>query len=133
MYMRNMIAGAGVGLLASAALFGSGLLLYGYVPGVIEQYALTEGMGSLVGWESCLAGACVLMLLLRLGPPAALASMFGFTVPMLVAISIEMSSYPTSHNLIPIELIGLAIWSLVFHLPALTVRFLLKRVVRKRA
>ena len=107
-----------VALIASAVVLGTGRILYGWVPGVPSQYAISEGMSNLLGWGSCLAGASILLLLARLGLPAFAVSILTLPIPVFVVIFSEISDYPTSHNLIPFEIAIYLIGSTALHVPA---------------
>ncbi len=117
--MKNILGGLVVGGLASAAALGTGIVAYGWALGDVPKYALSEAMHGLVGPVSLLAGAAVLLLLARFTLLAWLVSLFVVPLPMLGVVLFEVTEYPTSHNLIPFELVLLFAASVILHLPAL--------------
>ena len=118
MDMSNILAGFIVGCLASAGVLGSGRVLYGWDVGNVVSYKLSHALGNLFGFWSLLVGGGILLLLVRFSYVSYLISACIVPVPMLVAILYECRKYPTSHNLVPVEVIGLAFGSILIHLPS---------------
>ncbi len=119
MIAKRFLPGLIIGGLASAAILGSGRVLYGWSDGDIAEYALSEPLYELLGLGSLALGAAVLLLLSKYSPLNFLVSVCVVPLPILGAIFFEMERSPTSHNLWPIEMIPIAAGALVLHLPAL--------------
>lgn len=118
---RSVLAGALIGVLASVVALGVGLVSYDWDPGDIASYEWSHGVASLLGDWSLVAGAGVLLFLIRYEFIAYLVSSFAVLLPMLLAIGYECVRFPTSHNLIPFELLVLLLCSAVLHFPSLVV------------
>lgn len=128
---RSVAFGVVVGLLASGVLLAFGRVLYGWNPGGTETYRLSEGLSRLVGLESVAAAAVVLLVLVRSGRLAYLASLLAFSLPYVVVIFLEIRRAPSSHNLFPFELAFLAVLSVIAHVPAVLLK-LWPRAVNRR-
>jgi hypothetical protein len=131
MALRNLLAGICIGGCASAGMLGTGLLLFGWKPDPIAEYALTRGLVNLLGWWPMTVGAAILLLLIPFRLSAYLVSMAVVPAPFLAAIFYELANFPTSHNLIPFELGGWAVFSGLMHLPSVMVRMIYWRVTSR--
>ena len=121
MKKRSILSGVVIGSLGSAVLFGSGFLLYGWDPGDSPGYELSNGMNALIGPVSILACGAVLLLLLRHPLSASVVSTGVLTVPIFVAVFVEMARDSSTHNLFPFELLLYISGSMALHFPALLV------------
>jgi len=117
----SILSGVLIGSLASAVLFGSGRVLYGWDAGDSPSYELSNGLSALIGPVSILACAAVLLLLLRHSLTASVVSTCVLPIPILFAIFLEMARDSTSHNLFPFELMIYISGSMALHFPALLV------------
>jgi len=123
-----IIAAVAIGCVASAGIFGSGFLVYGWDPGPIEQYRLSNALANLIGRWSLLVGAVILLCLVPLHYKAYLITLAIVPIPIVVAIFYECAQHPTSHNLWPIELIAWFLVSAFIHFPSAFVRAIYLRV-----
>lgn len=126
--MNNILAGFIVGCLASVGVLGSGRVLYGWDVGNVASYKLSHGLGNLFGFWSLLIGAGILLFLIRFSYVSYLISACIVPVPMLLAILYECRKNPTSHNLAPVEVIGLVVGSILIHLPSCVIKVLYSSV-----
>ena len=130
MTRRTVSAGIAIGGLASAGMFGTGYLMFGWNPGQVPGSALSEGLGNLVGRWQLLVAATVLPLLVPFQFRTFLISMAIFALPIAFATVYECLKFPDSHNLLGFEIVGLPVFSGVFHLPSALVRWFYVRVAR---
>ena len=120
-----------VGCLASVTVFCSGRVLYGWDVGDVVSYEWSHALGNLFGSWSLLAGVGILLLLVPFSAASYWISVCIVPVPMLVAILYECFKYPKSHNLVPFELIMLAVGSALLHLPSFTIKVINERPFRQ--
>ncbi len=128
--VKDILAGLVVGCLAAAAILFSGYMLHGWNVGNVPSYELSTALGGLLSRWSLAAGALVVLLLARRPYSSFVISGCVVPLPMLVAICYEVVKYPTSHNLIPFEFIGLMLGSVLLHVPAVVCKMLLALVKR---
>jgi hypothetical protein len=130
MTRRTVLAGIAIGGIASASMFGTGYLMFGWNPGQVPEYALSEGLGNLVGrWQLILAAA-ILLLLVPFEFRTYVISMAVFVLPIACVTVYECLEFPHSHNLLGFEIVGLPVFSGVFHLPSALIRWIYMRVAR---
>jgi hypothetical protein len=130
MTRRTILAGIVIGCLASAGMFGSGYMVFGWNPGQVDEYALSEGLGNLVGrWQLSVA-ATILLLLVPFQFRTYLLSMAMFALPLACATIYECVKFPDSHNLLGFEIVGLPLFSGLFHLPSAVVRWIYVSLAR---
>ncbi len=129
MTRRTVLAGIAIGGLASAGMFGTGYLMFGWNPGQVPGSALSEGLGNLVGrWQFILAAA-ILLLLVPFPLRTYAISMMVFVLPIAYATVYECLKFADSHNLLGLEIVfGWPVFSGVFHLPSALVRWFYVRV-----
>jgi hypothetical protein len=120
--LRTIVAALGIGIVAAAGVFCSGLLLYGWVPGPIQQYELSEAKAGLIGQWSLLVGAAILILMAAVDYRGYFISVPVVVSPLLFTVFYECEKNPTSHNLLPIEIAAWIGLSIVVHVPSMAAR-----------
>ncbi len=128
----TILAAVVIGCTASAAMLGTGFLLFGWNPGQVDDMHFTNGLGNLIGWWSLGVAAATLILLVPFHRVAYFISMAIVAVPFLVALGYECIKYPKSHNLLGFELLAYAGLSAFLHAPSMLIRAILLRNSRWR-
>ena len=101
--------------------------------GDIRQYHKSHAAARLLDPQSMIIGAVVPFMLLRV-PPQALGISVGVSlIPWVSVIFYETYLYPTSHNLLGIEVIVLLVIMALVHLPAAAVKWIAWRIRRSNA
>ncbi len=122
-----------ISLLAVGALFGVGYVLDGLSPESSHEYYWTEAMWELIGVESSLLAAIVLLALawFPLGYYA-LSAVLLFS-PLYAAMAYELFAYPASHNLIPFEIALCVLASFAIHAPSLIWKLIRTRIISRKS